>query len=280
MSDNEGTTHTAARGAVVRRAAAGRVGIHARTRRVSGSRTGTEPEPTPAPEPAAAPAPPTEWTPPPPPAAVAPATDIPLGGSGYPVNLSDRTGRGPEPALGHPVHRPDHPRDPRHPAGDRAVAFSPSSSGSSTLFSWIPILVNGRQAAFVYTITGGYLRLGTRVGGYVLLMTGRYPPFGPGGEHTIDLTFDETEEQNRLWGIPLIGLMVRWILLIPHFIVLFFIGIVLGFISLITWIPVLVNGRTADWVVRWVGGFYRWFNRVYAYGLLLTGKYPPFRLDD
>ena len=116
--------------------------------------------------------------------------------------------------------------------------------------------------------------------GYVLLLTGRYPPFGPGGEPTIDLTFEETEQQNRLWGIPLIGLMVRWILLIPHFIVLFFLGIVLGFISLVTWIPVLVNGRTADWVVQWVGGFYRWFNRVYAYGLLLTARYPPFRLDD
>ena len=63
-------------------------------------------------------------------------------------------------------------------------------------------------------------------------------------------------------------------------IVLIFIGIILGFISLITWIPVLVNGRTADWVVRWVGGFYRWFNRVYAYQLLLTSKYPPFRIDD
>ena len=62
-------------------------------------------------------------------------------------------------------------------------------------------------------------------------MTGRYPPFGPGGEHTIDLTFDETEQQNRLWGIPLVGLWVRWIILIPHFVVLFFIGIVFAFIS-------------------------------------------------
>ena len=152
--------------------------------------------------------------------------------------------------------------------------------GFVMLVSWIPVLVNGRQAEFVYTIIGGYLRLATRVGGYVLLMTGKYPPFGPGGEHTIDLTFDETEEQNRLWGIPIVGLWVRWILLIPHWIVLFFIAIVVGFVSLITWIPVLVNARTADWVVRWIGGFYRWFNRVYAYALLLTGKYPPFRLDD
>ena len=104
------------------------------------------------------------------------------------------------------------------------------------------MLINGRQAEFVYTIIGGYLRLATRVGGYVLLMTGKYPPFGPGGEHTIDLTFDETEQQNRLWGIPIVGLWVRWILLIPHWIVLFFIGIVVGFVSLVTWIPVLVNG--------------------------------------
>ena len=238
-----------------------------------------EPEPTPAPEPAVAPVPAAEWTPPPPPAAGAPATNIPLGGSGYPVNMTIAPDEGQNRLWGIPFVG----------LTIRAILVIPQAivlwllavlAGLSTLFSWIPILVNGRQAAFVYTFTGGYLRLGTRVGGYVLLMTGKYPPFGPGGEHTINLTFDETEEQNRLWGIPLIGLMVRWILLIPHFIVLFFVAIVLGFVSLVTWIPVLVNGRTADWVVRWVGGFYRWFNRVYAYGLLLTGKYPPFRLDD
>ena len=236
-------------------------------------------EPTSAVEPAAAPPPPTEWTTPPPPAAVSSGTDIPLGGSGYPVNLRVAQDEGQNRLWGIPFVG----------LTIRAILVIPQAivlwllavlAGLSTLFSWIPILVNGRQAAFVYTFTGGYLRLGTRVGGYVLLMTGRYPPFGPGGEHTIDLTFEETEQQNRLWGIPFFGLFVRWILLIPHFVVLFFIGIVFAFITLVTWIPVLVNGRTADWVVRWVGGFYRWFNRVYAYALLLTGTYPPFRLDD
>ena len=238
-----------------------------------------EPEPAPAAEPAAAPAPATEWTPPPPPAAVSSGTDIPLGGSDYPVNLSVAQDEGQNRLWGIPF------------IGliIRSILVIPQAIvlfilafaiGFVMFFSWIPVLVNGRQAEFVYTIIGGYLRLATRVGGYVLLMTGRYPPFGPGGEHTIDLTFDETEQQNRLWGIPLVGLWVRWIILIPHFVVLFFIGIVFAFISLVTWIPVLVNGRTADWVVRWVGGFYRWFNRVYAYALLLTGKYPPFRLDD
>ena len=235
-----------------------------------------EPEPTPAPEPAAAPPPATAWTPP---AAVSPATDIPLGGSGYPVNLTIAPDEGQNRLWGIPFVG----------LAIRAILVIPQAIvlwilalavGFVMLFSWLPILVNGRQAEFIYAIIGGYLRLATRVGGYVLLMTGRYPPFGPGGEHAIDLTFDETEQQNRLWGIPFFGLFVRWILLIPHFVVLFFIGIVFAFITLVTWIPVLVNGRTADWVVRWVGGFYRWFNRVYAYALLLTGKYPPFRLDD
>ena len=46
----------------------------------------------------------------------------PAGRVRLPGQHDDRTGRGPEPTVGHPVRRPDHPRDPRHPAGDRAVA--------------------------------------------------------------------------------------------------------------------------------------------------------------
>lgn len=147
------------------------------------------------------------------------------------------------------------------------------------LVSWIPILVNGRQASWAYTVVGGYIRLSTRVAGYVLLLTGRYPPFGPGGEHTIEVTFDESETQNRLWGIPFVGIWVRAILLIPHWIILWLLGIVVAFMFLVSWIPILAGGRQADWVMQWVGGFYRWGDRVIAYQLLLTGKYPPFRLD-
>jgi len=147
------------------------------------------------------------------------------------------------------------------------------------LINWIPILVSGRQASWAYTVMGGYLRLAARVAAYVLLVTGRYPPFGPGGEHTTDVSFDESETQNRLWGIPVVGIVVRWIILIPHFIVLWLIGIVVAFMILVSWVPVLVNGRQADVIVQWVGGFYRWYVRLAAYLVLLTGRYPPFRLD-
>ncbi len=148
------------------------------------------------------------------------------------------------------------------------------------LVSWIPILVNGRMAGWGYAVAGGYLRLSTRAALYVLLITGRYPPFGLTGDHPVGVEFDQTETQNRLWGIPLLGLWVRWILLIPHFFVLALLGIVIGLMSLFTWVPVLVNGRQGDSVVRLFGGFYRWSIRVSAYALLLTGRYPPFGFDD
>ena len=148
------------------------------------------------------------------------------------------------------------------------------------LINWIPVLVMGRQAGFAYAIVGGYLRLSTRVAGYVLLLTGRYPPFGPGGEHPIEVRFDESERQNRLWGIPLVGLWIRWLLLIPHWIVLALISIVVGFLILVSWVPVLINGRQAGVIIQWIGGFYRWAIRVWSYAFLLTGRYPPFRLED
>lgn len=146
--------------------------------------------------------------------------------------------------------------------------------------SWIPILVNGRMAGLGYTIAGGYLRLSTRTSLYILLITGRYPPFGLSGDHSVAVMFDETENQNRLWGIPLLGIFVRWILLIPHIVVLALLGIVVWCVSLFSWVPLLVNGRQADSVVSLVGGYYGWLARVSAYGFLLTGRYPRFRLGD
>ncbi len=148
------------------------------------------------------------------------------------------------------------------------------------LVSWIPILFTGRQTGYLYDVVGGYFRLWARTGLYVALMTGRYPPFGPGGEAPISVTYDRREEQNRLWGIPVLGIWVRVILLIPHFIIIWVLGIGVGLIAWISWIPVLGNGRQSDAIVDYVSGVIRWSVRVGSYALLLTGTYPPFRLAE
>ena len=154
---------------------------------------------------------------------------------------------------------------------------SSSSSCSSpawilVLVSWIPVLVQGRQAPFITQIVGGTMRLWARAALYATLGTGSYPWFGIGNDHPITITYDEYEPQNRLWGIPVLGITVRAILLIPHFFVLWVLGIIAGFLVLVSWIPVLITGRQADGIVDYLAGVYRWSVRVGAYAMLLTGR--------
>ena len=148
------------------------------------------------------------------------------------------------------------------------------------LVNWIPVLVNGRQASWGYALAEAYFTLSSRVSIYLTLATGKYPPIGWSGDHPVNASLDRNEAQNRLWGIPFVGLMVRLIVLIPHFIVLGVLSLGLSVLLLVSWIPVLLNGRQAASIVNFVGGFYRWSVRVGAYAGLLTGSYPPFSLSD
>jgi hypothetical protein len=150
----------------------------------------------------------------------------------------------------------------------------------ASIVTWYPILTRGRMASWGYTIIGGYFRLQARVTMYVALITGVYPPFGMTGDHPVQVEFDQNEEQNRWWGIPLLGLLARWIILIPHWIVLWVLGAAAGIVLFFSWVPILVSRRQAASIVNFIRDYYRWFLRVSAYALLLTGTYPPFRLGE
>ena len=128
------------------------------------------------------------------------------------------------------------------------------------------------------TIVGRYLAWTIRVGSYLLLITAVYPPFSLNGPYSVMVRIDPNQPINRLWGIPLLGIAGRWLLCIPHFIALFFVGIVAVILVYFSWLPVLVMGRQAGPVIDLLGGYWRWSTRVSAYVLLLTDRYPPFRL--
>jgi Domain of unknown function (DUF4389) len=149
-----------------------------------------------------------------------------------------------------------------------------------TWVTWIPVLINGQYPAWGYSLVGGFVRWSTRVYAYATLMAAKYPPFSTTGEHDVDVAWDLDQDVPRWAGIPLLGLFARAVLLIPHFVVLWALGIVAGFVNLITWIWVLLYGRYPAWGYLLVGGYLRWLNRIGAYLLLMTGPYPPFRLED
>jgi hypothetical protein len=73
--------------------------------------------------------------------------------------------------------------------------------------------------------------------------------------------------------------LVKWLLAIPHFIVLFFLGIAAVFAVIIAWFTILFTGRYPRGIFDFVEGVMRWGLRVQAYSMLLvTDQYPPFRL--
>lgn len=152
--------------------------------------------------------------------------------------------------------------------------------GLTLWISWIPVLVMGHQAEWIVMVVGGYMRWAVRVVAYLFLLTGPYPPFSMEMGFNPDVRIDGGQPINRLWGIPIFGYIVRVIVLIPHFIVLWVLSIVAAVLACFTWLPVLVLGRQAGPVLDLIGGTARYSVRLYAYLFLITDRYPPFRLGS
>ena len=73
--------------------------------------------------------------------------------------------------------------------------------------------------------------------------------------------------------------LVKWLLAIPHFIVLIFLWVATVFVVIIAWFAILFTGRYPKGMFGFVEGVFRWGQRVVAYAfLMVTDKYPPFRL--
>jgi len=146
--------------------------------------------------------------------------------------------------------------------------------GLSHLVIWIPVLFAGQYPDWAFGLNAGFVRWTTRIAFYVYGINDAYPGFGmdlPG-----DIRIDRPESSSRFWAIPIIGACVKWIIVIPHFIILYVLNIVVRICQLVIWIPVLITGQYPDWAFTLVAGTTLWSARVSAYLLGLTDKYPVF----
>jgi hypothetical protein len=119
-------------------------------------------------------------------------------------------------------------------------------------------------------------RFGNRVVAYLALLDDRYPATDQHQSVHLDYPYPDVERDLNRW-MPL----VKWLLAIPHYIVLFFLDIAALVVVIVVWFAILFTGRYPRGLFDFVEGVIRWHNRVIAYALVLvTDRYPPFRLSD
>jgi Domain of unknown function (DUF4389) len=118
------------------------------------------------------------------------------------------------------------------------------------------------------------LRFTNRVGTYFALMDDRYPSTDEAQWVRLDVPYPDAERDLNRW-LPL----VKWLLAIPHYIVLVFLYIGVFFAVIGAWFAILFTGRYPRGIFDFVEGVIRWHNRVVGYAfILVTDRYPPFAL--
>jgi hypothetical protein len=94
-------------------------------------------------------------------------------------------------------------------------------------------------------------------------------------KYPIDIKGDLSAPPGRGWWL------IKWLLAIPHYFVLFFLEIAFVFVSIIAFFAILFTGKYPEGLFKFNTGVLRWGWRVsfYSYGALGTDKYPPFSLE-
>jgi hypothetical protein len=117
-------------------------------------------------------------------------------------------------------------------------------------------------------------RFGNRVGAYLALLDDRYPATDDQQSVRLDYSYPDASTQLNRW-LPL----VKWLLAIPNYIVLFFLDIATIIVVIAAWFAIVFTGTYPQGIFDFVVGVFRWHNRVVGYALtLVTDQYPPFRL--
>jgi hypothetical protein len=120
-----------------------------------------------------------------------------------------------------------------------------------------------------------FSRFVNRVYSYLLLLRDEYPATDDEQAVHLELPYPNVQTDLNRW-LPL----VKWLLAIPHYIILLFLVIAALFAVIIAWFAILFTGRYPLGLFAFVVGVMRWGNRVGGYAfILVTDRYPPFRLE-
>jgi hypothetical protein len=136
------------------------------------------------------------------------------------------------------------------------------------------IIFRQRYPRWWFDFSRELTRFGFRVGAYLLLLTDQYPSTVEEQSVHLEIDYPDVENDLNRW-MPI----VKWLLAIPHYIVLCFLAIAAFFAVVFAWFAILATGQYPRALFDFIVGVGRWVLRVDAYvSLLVTDRYPPFSL--
>jgi hypothetical protein len=137
------------------------------------------------------------------------------------------------------------------------------------------IIFRQRYPRWWFDFSRELTRFEARVGAYAALLTDQYPSTVEEQSVHLDIDYPDVEQDLNRW-LPL----VKWLLAIPHYIVLAVLWAVAVVVIVIAWFAILFTGSYPRSLFDYVVGVARWSLRVQAYAfLLVTDRYPPFSLS-
>ncbi|MDQ3630807.1 MAG: DUF4389 domain-containing protein [Actinomycetota bacterium] len=158
--------------------------------------------------------------------------------------------------------------------GDTATTIVVGGIGTLFAPTLLMILFRQKYPRWWYEWNLNLQRFVSRIGVYAALMDDRYPSTDEEQAVHLDYAYPGVP-RDLSRGMPL----VKWLLAIPHYVVLAFLFIGMAFAVVAAWFAILFTGRYPRGLFNYVEGVMRWHNRVVGYAFaLVTDEYPPFRL--
>jgi hypothetical protein len=149
-------------------------------------------------------------------------------------------------------------------------------------FGYVGIALNGSLSPGIARFLHNYLGWTLRITAWLASWRDEYPAFAmeqPDYKAKVVITEPDLVRKK---GLAVAGIIffVKAILLVPHFVVLYFVGIAAGIAGWIAFWIVAFTGVYPDGIYRFTVGAMRWSTRANAWVYSLTDEYPPFRLES
>lgn len=155
-------------------------------------------------------------------------------------------------------------------------SFAPLFAGGVL---WIgPLLMivfRGKYPKWWFDWNLEFSRFASRIESFLLVLRDEYPSTDEEQSVHLHIEYPNAERDlNRILPI------FKWLLAIPHYVILAILWILAIAATVVAWVSIVVRGKYPEGLFNFVVGVMRWSYRVGAYAFLLTtDRYPPFRLS-